>query len=427
MLFVISASLTILGCGGGSTDKGLSQNSNQNSPSVSATEVLSNDSFLITTSRQELIRVSPLTGASELLYTLPYDLKFALPPDVVDNHVIVGASDNTLNAINLSTGGVDWDIQLNDSVDARGMTSPVACANPVCYVISAPGTLFAINVRSKAVIWKTSLHTSSGAAGSLVGRPLLVQGNYIYAATNHDTGASAAVQILDRNTGARVHTIALQEFAIAVPVLEDNRLLVATETSLRAYSTDSFELIWQTSFDGTNGLYGTSNMAVARNTIVIVANDPRFNYDSEGQVFVGLNASTGKVLWTTNAGTTNSYFSPQTDGFSIFSMRSRICNLTCTSGSPIALNPQNGRALWAGFPADVDYIGRQVPLVAAGSLYFSDLNEIGGDRRGFMSIDQVTTEIDFHAPQINSLFTNTPILVNDGKVFRTIDFPTYIP
>lgn len=117
---------------------------------------------------------------------------------------------------------------------------------------------------------------------------------------------------------------------------------------------------------------------------------------------MGLNAITGEVLWTTNAGTHDNRFSPQTDGTTVYSMKSVLCAAavfaSCVKGTPIALNPQTGDVLW-----DSRYSGEDEPLVAAGSLYFADLFEGFQGRSGFMAIDKATAEINFIAREVNTV------------------------
>lgn len=195
---------------------------------------------------------------------------------MVGKHVLIGDITNTLNAINLDTGKLDWEFGFSD---VNGSTSAPVCADPVCYVIDAVGLLVAVDVRAASLVttdadplgpllWDTSLRTDNDA-DSFQRRPLMVKGNYIYATTNYvDGNANATIQILDRESGVLVHTIALGEIALGVPVVKDNLLLVATLTSIRAYSIDSYELMWQTDFDGSNDLWATNDMALAGNIIV---------------------------------------------------------------------------------------------------------------------------------------------------------------
>ena len=440
----VSAAILAFGCSSSTTtETGPLQDPNQdsqqpNSNTQPAAETLPDDSFLLMLARRDLVRVSAVTGDSDVLYTYPsVNYTFVGPPDVVGNHVILGDTRNTMNAINLDTGELDWSFRFTAT---DGSTSAFVCADPVCYAVDAEGLLFAIDVRIasslqpdddplKPLVWYTELNTDITAdADSLEHRALLVQGDYIYAATEYgDDDATATLQILDRETGALVHTIALGEIALGVPVIKDGLLLVATLTSIRAYSVDSYDLIWQTDFDGSNGLRGTNEMAVAGDIVVITSNV----VNERLAVFVGLNVNTGKALWTTNSGTGDTRFSPQTDGTTIYSMKSELCSAIafgpCSSGTPIALNPQTGDVLWG---EDAKYTAEDEPLVAAGSLYFGELfeSEFGSSNRfGFMAIDTATAEINLVAPQVSILYTDTPILVSNGEVFRTNVFPTYIP
>lgn len=438
---LIGALTLISGCGGGSTSDSPSQNSLQNdSPGNNAqpaAEALSADSFLLTVSRDEIFRVSPVSGIPEVLYTLPnIGDRFVGPPDVLGNLVLIGDNNNTLHVINLDTGNLDWKQDLNVAEPrVEKATSVVVCADPVCYVAGATGVLLGFNPITREVFVAANLHTNNGGGDvdSLRIRPLLVQGNYIYAATDYGNSASAALQILDRVSGALVKRIALGDVAMGVPVLKDNLILVATQTSINAYSTDSYQLIWQSDFDGSNGLSGTGDMAVAGDIVVVTSDDVGNRYGSDGRVFVGVSVNTGELLWTANAGVETGKFSPQTDGTTIFTAQSHVCAGTfsvgtCKSGFPIALKPETGQVLWD--TTKWRYVVKGEPLVAAGSLYFGKLQETHPDtpkRFGFIAIDKATAEINYHAPQVDTLYTTTPILVNNGKVHRADHYPVYKP
>jgi len=278
---------------------------------------------------------------------LPAGTTFLGPPEVIADQIIVTADDNTLNAINLNTRELDWERTLGRS-NARGDASAVVCANPICYASGESGTIGTIDIRTQEPLWSASLHSEGRSDEVIRVRPLLVAGDFVYAGTDYANNDEPLLQIFNRHTGDSVRKLQLDESLRSVPVIAGDNILVSTLSSVRAYNKDTYDFVWRTDFDDLDNLFRTSDMALAGDVVVIVA----FTQNpSDRQIFVGIDINTSAVLWTQDAGTQDSLYSPQTDGTNIYSNSSEICAAVivgpCDNGSPIALRADTGEVIWS--------------------------------------------------------------------------------
>lgn len=154
------------GEGGGGGAGGLTGGNNNTGTTPTTTgqpiaDPPNNESFLVMTARDELIRISATTGRSRTLYELPCCIEFNGPATLIGDKVVVTADDNTLNVIDVNTGRYVWEFGLG-LYEVFGADVEAHCAPDICYAIGSGGDLFAVDVESQRSLWSHSFFGRSG-------------------------------------------------------------------------------------------------------------------------------------------------------------------------------------------------------------------------------------------------------------------------
>ncbi len=116
-LLIIMVSSSLSGC-----DSETNFNNAHLSPAQDSAEApsqpsasLDSDAYVLARSKGQLYRLSALSGDATLLFDFgAYGIEPIGPADVIDTTAFVTSEDNTLNAIDVSTGELLWDFFLGE-------------------------------------------------------------------------------------------------------------------------------------------------------------------------------------------------------------------------------------------------------------------------------------------------------------------------
>jgi len=387
-----------------------------------ALKTLTDDSFLIGTTILGQMRIyNPFSGQGGKfsdLADIGSFVQYKRSVEVVDDLIISIADDNTLNAIDIRTGDYLWDINLGSFGRAVGLISPAppVCDAGICYVMGAFGDLVAIDIRRGTTIWNTPLFPND--ENPLRTYRLLVTKDRIFSGAFRFSSVSGDVEptlyAVSRETGAIEKRLPPGRATLA------GDLLLISGEGLHAYDFDTLEPVW------FNDLNLVSDATVVGDIVVVNAAEKNTPIITAQRV-IGLNRLDGSILWSQQAGTAQSIFTPTTDGRLIYTGFGETCSLAnCVGGYPMALNPADGSIVWTN--DSVTLKQEQAPVVVEGHLFYNEVFaavNINGDisfPTGPASLDSSDGSIDWVSLDGPTFFSLTAII--NGVAVRSIDHPS---
>ena len=414
--------------GDGVTGISAAASADAQSPIVNDGDHPNDQSYLLMTARDELFRISATTGDVKLLHELS-GIDFVGPVEVVGDQIVVTTDDNALNGFDLNTGSLKWEYFLGD-YDTFGEVSSEFCAGTTCYAIGSGYEISAVNVEDEKTIWFKDFVTEEKEIGWSATVSLSVIGDYVFVVGDFDTTRNSTLTILNRETGSVVNKIAFNDYVFSTPRLIGSSIIVPTDNSLRAYNVNTMDLLWQTGFNGENGLRRVFPLTVAGNVVSFVSLVDNDNDDrADRWVLVAVDAGSGSILWTHDAGDAEGLrFNPQSDGTTIYAVEAEDSNTLGyqqKEGKPFAVDAATGRLVWKNDSVDA----KHEPLVAAGHLYFGDMfvgAAVGNSYSGFTAMDKHTGKVVMGALNLSSPYTEAPVMVHNNKIYRPDPWPSYI-
>jgi len=270
-----------------------------------------------------------------------------------------------------------------------------------------------------------SLDSSGGAIQATGSRHPLITEKKIYVGTDYADG-SYGLNVYARNDGGLLESIAFDGQIFGTPVLADKKLLVVSRRSLQALDFSTHEQIWRKEFSGL------SLPVVIGQTVIAVIVDRENQFVSTELGIAGMNISTGEVIWANEMPLLKGSL-PASDGRLVITEQhaateNDLLAFQRTPTFPRALNAADGSVVWEhNFN-----IGRArvLPLAVPGHLFYTtyaSTSYSGGP--SLVAIDPATGKInwfasDSNAKAISRLAGPVLVLVHDGQVYRTEEFPT---
>lgn len=433
---VLSVGLLLVSCGEGSPSDNLTQpvNDSPGQTGSAPTGEFNDTSFLITNNEAAVYKVSPITGAAQVVVNFEDDFEFVPPADVIGDIVYMSANDNSINAMNASTGRFLWDTPIGVYQNARfaNFPSAVVCDDSTCWARGSTGVLMAVDASNGTPRWLTPLHPSGGFEEELDGSEILVTEDKIYL-TAYKVGTALfpdsvdpALFVINRSDGTILQKIELNFTGRGVPRIIGHTLLVSTWREILAFDVTSYELLWSIS----DPALGFTRADVVGNVVVFGA------FDGEDHVIAGADLASGTPLWSVPAGSADNPYSSTTDGQLIYSMVGE--SDTSTFYTPpgegsMAINPSDGSIVWM---SDGLITFTENPLVVFGKAFYgyhtTRLDEnLDSAPRGLTAVNAQTGAVEWVNSSLDTpglaWFTNTPTLIHDGKAYRSSLYPDVMP
>lgn len=254
----------------------------------------------------------PYWPIPQQMYSLPpaSPYSFTSAPTVANGTVYVAG--NVVRALNAATGATDWTASTLPGLSADGSCNQPATAAGVVYASCNNGYLYALNAATGAVLWSYATPDAGLAAPAVAGGAVYVE----------DTAGS----------------------------------------DVYAISTKTHGLLWQDVTPAPSNSLGTTPVIVGRSVYVGAA-----------QSLIAYNASTGKQLWATkleNAAPVSE--SPTAAGGVVYELAG--------FNTEYGVDAATGKVLWSykgGYPTSATVAALQSsPIIANGSLYFA--TSLGG-------------------------------------------------
>ena len=319
--------------------------------------------------------------AGELLwrFSFPVNEAMASRPTVANGAVYITLYDNSLHALDASTGSAIWSHQ----ADGWITSSPVVVEG-VVYAGSWDGYVYALDAVTGNLLWRYE------TAGT-VSAPLKVSGDVVYA------GAGGSVYALQASTGELIWSNEVVDFVYSISSVQAGEVVYAGSAAGILYALDSStgEALWQHKASGEEArsqLFFAPEVAVVGETVYI-------GPDS-GHVRV-LDASTGDLLWEYETPERVALI-PVVDAGVVYAVAGLL------DDSLYALDASTGDLLWEY--TEVDRIWSLA--VSDGLVYVS--GQIGFIGHVF-ALDGSTGEFRWRAPGSNAL---GPFVV-DGVIYAT--------
>jgi len=389
--------------------------------------VLNDSSYLLTTNETRMYKISAKTGAAEEIITFGGGVKFVEPLDIIGNTVYSTADDNTVNAIDLNTGKLLWEVRLGNPRN-REIPTGVVCDQETCWAKGATGLLMAVSAVDGSEKWSIPLHPDGrNSEEELNGSDLLVTSDRGYLNTYKlstplfPSSVAPSLFIIDRSDGSIIKRVDLDYPAYSVPRVEGDTLVVSTVGEILAFDKNSFQLLWRIN-DPALRYTG----AVIVNNVVVSG-----TYDSNDHYIVGIDLASGQQIWSVPAGSSENPYTSTTDGTLIYAMVGEFYSgpwYSPPGEAAMAINPLNGNIVWVdeGLSFAVN------PLVALGHAYYGyhwDIRD--GNADGVTSVNARTGKIEWVNAKLDTpgldWFTRTPMLVHEGISYRTSLYPDVMP
>jgi outer membrane protein assembly factor BamB len=235
---------------------------------------------VVTGTRDGMLR--SIDNKGRIVWRFASGQPFSAGPEVVDGFVFAPGGDGFLYCFRADTGELFWKYEAGEDL----VTVPVVSDGRVL-VASQNDTLFAVEAATGKWLWQYRRDAPAGFTVRGASRPVVRDGvAYVgfsdghFAALKLDSGAAVWDRVLSTGT---------QFIDIDAPAVFDgkgNLVVAAYKDGLFSLDPGSGETLWRTAVTGMVGLIGRGGVVFATGDAKVIA----------------VQASTGKLLWTTSLG-----------------------------------------------------------------------------------------------------------------------------
>ncbi len=230
-----------------------------------------------------------------LKWKFPTDAQVVSSPAVVQGKVYIGSYDKNWYCLNSSTGAKIW----NFTTGFHIMSSPAVVNNKV-YTGADDGYVYCLDANTGQQIWKTAapgqvLHIIMGIIVEYRGSPTVVDGKVYVGSLDHN------LYCLNADTGAVLWTINTSGAIVSTPtyIANDGLYFASMDGFVYKVNPQNGNIIWNQSTPIGREISMMGTPAVGDGKVFIGSGAAAAGPARIGQ-FYGLNATTGKFIWTTN-------------------------------------------------------------------------------------------------------------------------------
>lgn len=289
---------------------------------------------------------SELSTGPRILREWPLESGVQAHPMVDGDVLYVGANDQKLRAIDLVSGELLWEQDLNREI----LSAPVATSDSII-VGSMDQHVYCLDKQSGAVRWKYK------TSGAVLGSPLLVEDVvYIGSGDSH-------LYALDAASGDLKWSFAAGKAIKATPAFANGRLFFgAWDNHFYCVDANSGELVWKV-IASTSTLFSpaTFNPVVFEDKVLVVTHDYSVRC---------LDQKTGSHVWM---------YKPQKDelgpSYSSAVIRDGVAYMGSINGHVVGHRMSDGKKVFdlAVRPESVDPIFDSLPLLIGDRIYFGSV------------------------------------------------------
>lgn len=389
-----------------------------NDPNTPALQALTGDGaanrLLLTSQDEEVVRVDPNTGKHEVLYSFErYDDVASL--DYLDGMMYVSAEDNSVNAINVQTNQLLWDIPLPEYESSTTSQQSAVVKDGVCYAVGYPGVLVAADLSGKP-IWAVALDPSGSTDGFYPTGNITVTTDKVIIGSSQTVfyeGEQNYVYVLDKATGKLIWRKGIGEKWTSGTIKLAGNILLVPANDLYALDINTGNLLWQ--LPAPEFSRGAGSPLIVGDRVLVHGGTEGV---LEGRLFC-LNLNTGQKLWEIDAGTDYAgRYAPIVVGNAVIGVHERgVTN--SWNGRPFVADLNTGKIIWENDDLSLN----STPVFANGRIFFHGQHFAGegstDDNVGLICIEAATGKFLW----INNYFRYgaavNPVVVADNGVFRS--------
>jgi outer membrane protein assembly factor BamB len=311
-------------------------------------------------------------------------------PSVAEGRVYFGSQDKHVYCVDAGTGAFIWKFNTTERI----ASSPAVVEGKV-YIGPDDGTIYCLDAYNGSLLWSTYaggyVEANFGAAVNLRSSPTVVEGKVYVGSLDKN------VYCLDANTGDVEWTYQTEGYITSSPAVVDGVVYITSQ------EPDSAGLYM---LDATNGNlirridipYVMANRGTDMHSSPAVAEGMIFAASNK-QVYYGINATTGNVVWT--------FRDPDAEEFIIASPIYHDGKVFLVDQFFIvAVDAFNGDVLWQSFVGTEFYVS---PTYADDKIY------VTSDQRGMYVLNATDgSKISFFATNSNSWSSPT---LYEGKAY----------
>ncbi len=372
--------------------------------------------FILTSQDEEVMRVDPNTGLHEKLFSFEEYADVA-SIDYLNGVMYVGAEDNSVNAIEVQSKKLLWDVPLIEYDLTTTANQTAVVKDGVCYAVGYAGVLVAIDIATGKPLWANTLDPSGDIDGYFPTSEITVTADKVIIGSTQTVffeGERNYVYVFNRGTGKLIWQKALPEdkWVSGTIRLAGNTLLVPAN-NLYALDVNSGNALWEVPLQYSNSGRGAGSPVVVGDKILIQGATGII----DGRLFC-LNLSNGQKIWEIDAGTDYAgRYTPLVLGNVVFGVYERGVS-SSFNGRPFVAEVATGKIIWENDDISMD----TSPVVANGRLYLHGQNFKGtgstDDKVGLICLEAATGKYLW----INNYFrygsAATPVVVADNGTFR---------
>jgi outer membrane protein assembly factor BamB len=363
----------------------------------------------------QILKIDVSTGSHEAFFTFEDVIVSSMT--VVNDVLYAGATDNSMNAIDLQNGQLLWDVPLTEYENTVLADPDVIVKDGVAYAVGQTGVLVAADAANGKILWQYFLNPSGrmDALYTMVGTPT-VTADKVIIGTYFDDRANYA-HIIQKNTGKSLWVKALpeDEYGSGTLRVSGNTLLISNRVLL-ALDINTGSTIWE--FKPGEKDYNTGIPVVSGDKVLLQGASGL----AAGKLFC-LNLSNGQKIWEIDAGISRAEgFTPTVVGDVVIGVEeqgSAFGGFYSLKGNPFVADIATGKIIWK----NADIFVATSPVYANGRLFFHGHNpKLEGtaeNRSGLMCLDAANGEFLW----LNNYFAYSdvipPIVIGDNGVFRT--------
>ncbi|MBC7919798.1 MAG: PQQ-binding-like beta-propeller repeat protein [Ferruginibacter sp.] len=372
--------------------------------------------FILTSKDEEITRVDPATGKHETIFSFEKYADVA-SIDYLNGVMYAGAEDNSVNAIDLQSKKLLWDIPLIEYDLTTTSNQKAVVKEGVCYAVGYAGVLVAADIATGKPLWAYPLDPTGRTDGYFPTSQITVTADKIIIGSTQTVfyeGERNYVYVLNRATGKLIWRKALpkDKWVSGAIRLAGNTLLVPAN-NLYALDINAGNVLWEVALQYSNSGRGVGSPVVAGDRVLV--------HGAVGIIdgrLVCLDLPTGRKIWEIDAGTDYvGRYAPLVVGNFVFGVHERGVS-SSWNGRPFLADIATGQLIWANDDVSMD----TSPVYANGRLYFHGQTFKGGgstdDRVGLLSLEAATGKFLW----VNNYFrygsSVTPIVIADNGTFR---------
>jgi outer membrane protein assembly factor BamB len=374
--------------------------------------------FLLTSKDGMIVKVDANTGTHQEIFKFA-DFDDVESIDLVDGVIYAGAGDNSINAIDLESKKLLWDVPLLKYESSSLADPDVVVKDGVAYAAGISGVLTAVDIHTAKVLWTYPLNPSGATDEyySQAGKPTVTDDAIIIGSSRSslENVERNYLHAIEKKTGKRIWRKELPEgFGVSGSIKVAGNVLLVPARSLFALDFNTGQVLWEFKMEKLSR--GAGSPSIMGDKVLVQG----ASAVAEGKLYC-LYLNSGQKIWEIEAG--NDYagiYSPLVvEGFVFGVYEKGSSEQGFGNGRPFLAEVNSGKIIWKNEDISV----KSSPVLANGRLFFHGTNyAIKGsidNQVGLLCLEAASGKFVWLNNYFRYSSTTTPIVVAENGIFRS--------